>query len=127
MTTALMRCGCAGSARHNNAHDGLEAGHPSCVVHIPAKAACEPREAPSLEGRFAKCGEGCAIVPSSVELAFFEYRGPDSPAALQDCGECGYYESAHKEGRVRSRECAGFQPHGPYEYDHYYCGHSGWD
>lgn len=126
----LMNCGCAGMAKHNNAHDGLEAGHPSCVTHIPAKAACEIATAPSLEGRFAKCGNGCPVVPSSVGLAFFEYLGPDSPASKQNCAQCGYYESAHKRDGDKPRfadVCLNFRPHGPYKFDRYYCGCRGWD
>lgn len=126
----LMNCGCAGMARHNNAHDGLPAGHPSCVTHLDAKEACTPASDPRLEGRFAKCGDGCTVRPSSADLAFFEYLGPDSPASKQNCAQCGYYEEAHKydPSRVSSKpvNCQ-FRPHGPYEFDRYYCGHSGWD
>lgn len=126
----LMECGCTGMARHNNAHDGLETGHPSCLTHMSAKAACTPVNAPNLEGRVAKCSARCAIVPSSVNLAFFEYLGSDSPASKQNCGQCGYYEIAHhqQDGRPRNQNvCLKFRPHGPYEFDSYYCGCHGWD
>lgn len=126
----LMQCGCAGMAKHNNAHDGLEAGHPSCVTHIPAQEACLPASRPSLEGRFAKCGKTCAVEPSNADLAFFEYLGPDSPASKNHCAQCGYYESAHKRDgdRLPSQNvCLNFRPHGPYEFDRYYCGCRGWD
>lgn len=127
MSTVLMKCGCVGSARHTNAHDGLEVGHPSCVVHVPAKDACTPAPAPNLTGRFARCTNTCELRPSSTDLAFFEYLGPDSPASKQNCAQCGYYESAHKRERRSQNVCLNFRPHGPYEYDKYYCGCMGWD
>lgn len=114
-------------ARHNNAHDGLEAGHASCVVHAPAEGACIPAAVPSLEGRLAKCGDGCRLRPSSLDLAFFEYLGPGSPASKQNCAKCGYYESAHSKQPRGQHVCLNFQPHGPYEFDRYYCGCKGWD
>lgn len=128
--STLMSCGCIGAARHDNAHDGLEAGHPSCLTHMDAKDACTPATAPNLEGRLAKCGSECELVPSRLDLAFFEYRGPGSPASKRHCAQCGYYESAHKptDGCPRNQQvCLTFRPHGPYEFDTYYCGHSGWD
>lgn len=126
----LMQCGCVGAARHNDAHDGFETGHPSCLTHMSAKEACTPALTPNLEGRFAKCGKECHLRPSSTDLAFFEYRGPDSPASKRHCIQCGYYESAHKptDGRPRFKAvCLNFRPHGPYEFDSYYCGCRGWD
>lgn len=126
----LMSCGCAGMAKHNDTHDGLEAGHPSCLTHMSAKAACTPANAPNLEGRFAKCTSRCQLRPSSVDLAFFEYLGPDSPASKQNCAQCGYYESAHRGDGDRPRNqnvCLIFRPHGTYEFDRYYCGCRGWD
>lgn len=130
MSATLMNCGCVGVARHNNPHDGLEAGHPSCVTHMSDLNACTPAKTPNLEGRFARCTKDCEIVPSNVNLAFFEYRGPDSPASKMHCAQCGYYESAHNptDGRPRFQTvCLNFRPHGPYEFDSYYCGHGGWD
>jgi hypothetical protein len=126
-TTPLMECGCAGSALHNNAHDGLESGHPSCVVHVPAKAACNPVRPFSLEGRFAKCGPHCTVAPSNTSLAFFEYLGPGSPSSRQNCAQCGYFDSAHNKMPRSGNVCLTFRPHGPYEFDRYYCGCHGWD
>lgn len=127
MSSQLMNCGCVGSARHNNAHDGLEAGHASCFVHMPSEDACTPRTTPNLMGRFAKCGKNCRVEPSSLDLAFFEYLGPDSPASKQNCAQCGYYESAHLKQPRSQNVCLNFRPHGPYKYDRYYCGCRGWD
>ena len=82
-------------------------------------------------GRYAKCCAESPILPSSKDLAFFEYKGKGSYEATMSC-KCGYYEVAHIPGETHTctqycGHCNDFQPHGPYEYDRYYCGHSGWD
>lgn len=80
---------------------------------------------PSLEGRKAQCAYGChAEVDSEWNLAFFQYRGPESAYAKQTCGNCGFYEIAHKEKRFK---CENFTPYGPFEVDLYYCGCFGWE
>ena len=130
-TDVLMACGCVGSATHAQAHSGLEANHPSCAIHVGLHwGACKPALPPELAGREARCSCG-KLRPSSLNLAFFEYRGPDSPASKKHCAQCGYFEVAHvraAEGEVRNDHvCLRFKPHGPYEYDSFYCGHGGWD
>jgi hypothetical protein len=82
------------------------------------------RPRPSLAGRRSKCcGEP---IPSQWTLAFFEYRGEGSRAALLHCKHCGYYEAAHSID-VAPRHCGRFEPHGAYDYDIHYCGCRGWD
>lgn len=86
-----------------------------------------------LAGREAQCAN-CAncktIVPSSPNLAFFEYLGENSVAALTRC-KCGYNLSAHCYSLARVNpepiKCSRFTAHGAYEYDRYYCGCRGWD
>lgn len=87
----------------------------------------------NLSERLARCHCG-RTVDSSWSLAFFEYRGPNSQAAAKHCRHCGYYEVAHRYEASRvspepAKQCADhtFEPHGPYDYDIYYCGCRGWD
>ena len=84
----------------------------------------------SLVGRFAKCEMCDKERASNYDLSFFEYRGAGSKRALEICKTCGYYDIAHipsirKKGACRI--CLGFEPHGAYEFDSYYCGCRGWD
>jgi hypothetical protein len=81
--------------------------------------------------RFAKCCEESPIMESSKSLAFYEFRGEGSKDAINLC-ICGYHRVAHVPDLTHSctkncGHCNNFQPHGPYEYDRYYCGHMGWD
>lgn len=104
-----------------------------CVLLDPG--ATVQVEAPDLTTRTARCHCG-RIEPSSKSadgsLAFFEYRGLGSRLATEQC-KCGYYEIAHKyeSGRVSPEpidcKAGGFAPHGPHEFDSYYCGCDGWD
>lgn len=98
-----------------------------------------------LIGRVARCGSvakepgsGHGEAPSTEHdrLAFFEYRGEGSRAATESCKLCGYGLFAHgsdatvwKNGKtaVQNASCPGFEPHGPWECDTYYCGCRGWD
>jgi hypothetical protein len=41
-----------------------------------------------------------------------------------NCKHCHYYEQAH--GKIHLA-CRNFEPNGAWEFDTYYCGHSGWD
>lgn len=131
MPDILMQCGDRAHASCGTAHFGLEPGHPSCMIHAISQQACTvATELPNLEGRQARCSVQCELRPSSLSLAFFEYRGEGSRAAKENCAKCGYYETAHKpEGdKPRNRSvCLSFVPHGPYEFDNYYCGCCGWD
>jgi hypothetical protein len=88
---------------------------------------------PNLEGRFANCGyPGHGKMPSSTDLAFFDYRGPGSAWATLHC-KCGYHLVAHKHNPDRVSpdpiKCrfGGFVERGPAEFDSYYCGCRGWD
>lgn len=81
--------------------------------------------------RMAICCTEETIVPSDPSLAFFEDRDEGSFDAINKC-KCGYFEVAHIKGAThdcnpRCGHCNKFKPHGAYEYDKYYCGHSGWD
>lgn len=123
----LMQCGDVAQAICGTAHFGLEADHPSCVVHAVSRAACTPSTiTPNLEGRRARCGCG-STQPSSLSLAFFEFLGEGSPDSYRSCGNCGYYETAHSPDVKNRNVCKGFTPRGSQEFDRYYCGCRGWD
>jgi hypothetical protein len=90
---------------------------------------------PAPMGRIAYCAYGKhKPEPSRKELAFFVDRGPGSKYAMEHCGspECGgfYTIPAHTD-EVRAKnpdfKCKGFVPHGPFEFDEYYCGCHGWE
>lgn len=124
-TPVLMQCGCVAQARDT------KTGKPVCVVHFGLDAGADQPVSlvPDLTGREARCSYGHhprGTVPSRLDLAFFEYRGPGSPAATEQCKKCGYLKMAHDEGRTQQGKCE-FEPHGPYEFDKYYCGCWGWD
>ena len=86
----------------------------------------------------------CKVTRPSYDptLAFFEDRGPESRPAVENC-RCGYHEKAHdkahmaslvpgRDGKprptvVEDGRCPGFEPHGPWEFDSFYCGCRGWD
>lgn len=121
----LMKCGCvAQGVCSSKGGVKFDPPIPSCVIH----SCLEPADdAPDLAGRVAQCAytpNGHAPRPSSLDLAFFEYRGPGSPDASDLC-VCGYREVAHGKGNLHV--CKQFTPHGPYEFDKYYCGCHGWD
>lgn len=79
-TRVFLKCGCVAHAERILA-DGLRV--PSCIVHD-----CdEPAPMPNIEGRKAKCVYGGAEVPSSFDLAFFEYK----PSENFDRYYCGCY------------------------------------
>ena len=111
----LMACGCAANARK------MPENIPSCVIHECTEIA---KTTPSIEGRTARCSCN-AQKPSSLDLAFFEYRGDGSRHATELC-KCGYTEAAHKLPHISSK-CQQFQARGPHEFDSYYCGCRGWD
>jgi len=87
----------------------------------------------SLAGREARCSCG-TIKPSSPELPFFDYLGPQSPDSRERC-VCGKHMVAHckVDPSVRISNNAtvckngGFKPRGAAELDTFYCGHDGWD
>ena len=69
----LMKCGCVANGVCNRWQGtDYDPPIPCCIIHDCLEIAPEQ---PSLEGRTAKCAYGCGIEkPSSLELAFFEYR-----------------------------------------------------
>jgi hypothetical protein len=86
--------------------------------------------------RMARCFCGQEVPSSEHErLAFFQYRGEGSRDAEEVCKHCRYHEVAHTDqedmrGRINvvaSGRCKGFEPHGPWDHDTYYCGCRGWD
>lgn len=82
-----------------------------------------------LAGRQAKCSCG-RTAPSSPELAFFEFRGPGSEAALEMCKHCPYNVRAHRPEVMAKNDalkCTSFEAHGAFEFDKYYCGCRGWE
>ena len=84
-----------------------------------------------LEGRSAKCSRCDATRPSSEALGWFEYKGPGCKAADEVCTHCHYFKVAHEPGhdRVDARTVmekglctTGFEPHGPWALDSFWCG-----
>lgn len=124
---SILACGCAA-----NATDGD--GNPSCAIHVGLCDTSIANVQPSLEGRTARCGCG-RKEPSTVDLAFFEYRGEGSQAATGTCKHCAYFECAHdpaymarmRNGKtvIEQGKCEGFEPHGSFEFDSFRC--YGWD
>jgi hypothetical protein len=118
----MMKCGHAANAIR------MASGS---VKHDPPLDCCticdciEIVETPDLTGRVARCCNADSERPSSTDLAFFEYRGPGSKRSMEQC-ECGYLRIAHDKPHVQ-RQCEGFTPRGPFQYDTYYCGCRGWD
>lgn len=114
MSIIMMACGCASSAVHTAAHDGLTASHPSCVkhqtcaispdditAHLSARRARCSYYGVQLKMQRNECNYGqqkhtqCTCEqPSSVQLPFFEYLGPGSRDGALRC-TCGYYYVAH--------------------------------
>lgn len=84
---------------------------------------------PDLNGRTARCGCGQER-PSSTDLAFFEYLGPETEHAQHRCKHCGYYDFVHGtkiEPKHYVNRCPGFEALGDDGHDQYYCGCGGWD
>lgn len=195
MTMPLMKCGHTAMAVDQE-------GNPCCVIcHGDPHSEEIEEKLPNLDGRLAKCGCGNTR-ESSIDLAFFEYKGPNSHASKFMCKLCEYGIIGHwpkweykivlvrdwfkhkkmidervdtehmpdKEsielyvqsrienflqdkplqfasGPERGKDATKiyeakldyikgplpsgmgheFIPHGPYKYDEFYCGHSGWD
>ncbi len=125
MTAQLMECGHTANGVLV-ARDGVKFDPP-----LPCCASCgstEPVAAPKLDGRQSKCASCNKLAPSSLSLAFFEYRGPGSVVALNTC-ECGFFKVAHIAERRATNPhiCASFKPRGAYEFDSHYDGCRGWD
>lgn len=140
-TPVYLSCGHAANAVHAGAHDGLPPSHPTCAIDDT----CKVMERPDLTGRVAVCSysrggrytppDHGTPIPSRWDLAFFEYRGPGSQAAVERCAHCSYYRVAHERQAalgnrpsvVEDGKCPGFEPHGPWETDLFYDGCWGWD
>jgi hypothetical protein len=116
-------------SQFNKLAEARQNGELSGCHGIPADEECAMYETetvsdttPDLTGRKARCACG-ALADSDPGLAFFEYRGPGSPDELS-CKNCGIRDHA---GREVWTKCQNYEPHGPWEFDSYYCGCRGWD
>lgn len=120
----MMKCGCVASGvLTRRAGVLVNPPVPYCGVH-QCEEVVEP---PDLTDRMARCSYGDhGRKPSSLDLAFFEYRGDGSRWATEIC-KCGYTKSAHEKPHISSKCPTGFTPRGPHEFDAYYCGCKGWD
>ena len=121
MSAVMMECGHSANATSK--------GLPACAICAPDVRAYTVKEDIDLTGREARCTCG-KTMPSSTGLAFFEYRGDNSEAAVKFCKTCAYAEHAHEiKGTVKHLQhcCDTFEPHGAWDYDSFYCGCKGWD
>lgn len=84
LSTKLMRCGCAAQGFRVDEDGGKTE---CCITH----GCTEPAPEPDLSGRYAVCALGGTHgrVPSSLSLAFFEYR-PDREVDTYYCGCFGW-------------------------------------
>lgn len=84
MANEMMKCGHSANATDNN-------NKPCCVMCVMAgnEDAKVVVEAPDLTNRKAQCSYGHKIVPSSTNLAFFEYC-PDKEFDNYYCGCYGW-------------------------------------
>jgi hypothetical protein len=124
---SMMACGCAADSHDTD-------GSPACSMHMYRSEGKQVVPSPDLRGRVAKCH--CNEVrPSSMDLAFFQYRGEDSPDAINTCKHCKFHWQAHEHDNhrvfansvVEDGKCPGFEPHGAWDFDLFFCGCSGWD
>lgn len=126
MEHPMMQCGHAANATNG-------AGRPSCAICVGIHPGAElvADAGPDLEGRQAKCFCG-KTVPSSLGLAFFEFRGEGSREAVEGCKNCYCFLSAHDPQRKYTESepplvCGHFDPRGPQEFDRFYCGCRGFN
>lgn len=96
----------------------------------------EARERGLLAGRQARCdcGRTCpsdGTAPGYTEIPFFQYWGPGSEKAEEQCGNpgCGKYRVAHGPDAPHGGRyaCAEFRQREPDQFDSFYCGHAGWE
>ena len=99
----MLKCGCNAMATHNNAHDGLESGHPTCIAH----ECCIVVETPDLSGRRARC---------------IDYGRP--LGRRNECDDCSGTCTHERDSSVNS---AFFSYKPDSEFDTFYCGCFGWD
>ena len=80
------------------------------------------KELVELSTRIARCRCG-RVAESNWDLAFFEYRGPGSRAAVEIC-RCGYYMTAHNlpAGKRPRPMCNRPEKRGPWDHDTFLCG-----
>lgn len=142
MTEVMMGCGHAANAVQ--VIDGER--YPVCAICVGLDPMAQVEiKPPDLTGRFAKCAYNNpnnpdAVkthmnepIPSSMNLAFFEFKGEGSLAAVRKCKNCWFMDVGHeitdwhKEHDSTCQHCDHFEPHGAYEFDEYYCGCRGWD
>lgn len=136
----LMKCGCVAQAvRTSEGGVTIDPPIPVCITHDCTEVA---PERPSLDGRVARCSYShdrpsrqqriaASPVPSSWDLAFFEYCGPGSREATEIC-KCGMAQIAHERNAGRCphsrRSPSGkFEAKGDQGHDRFYCGCFGWD
>lgn len=83
-------------------------------------------DTPEREAKCDFCGE---VEKSSKDLPFFIYRGKGSKYSKEYCKNCKYTSAAHRPTIQANNPniCKNFEPHGPFQYDLYYCGCGGWD
>lgn len=121
MSNVILSCGCRSQSINGK-------GEPSCITHFDMPGGVHPIECPNLEGRKARCTCGRTEI-SSLDLAFFEFRGPNSRAGNVTCKNCRYHDVAHRpEIWAKNKSvCHNFEPIKNFEFDLFYCGCSGWD
>ena len=117
----MMSCGCR--SQSTNAK-----GEPSCPTHFDTPGGVHPVEAPNLTGRKARCVCG-KLEDSSLDLAFFEFRGLGSMQGATTCKHCRFHRVAHTPEITKKNKlvCLNFESIGEFEFDSYYCGCFGWD
>lgn len=140
MEMPLMKCGHTAQAINSRTDK------PCCVICSGSPEANIIDDSPlDLSGRFARCSyyTGChSQQSSSIDLAFFEYRGEGSKYAEKECHICGYHSKDWKpnpkNGKIcynnsdkpnpyvcinKGKQCV----YGVFEFDRYYCGCHGWN
>jgi len=80
----MMKCGHAANATN-------EKGEPCCAICLGLTPCAEiPVDTPDLTGRKAKCTICGEEEPSSINLPFFEYLGPEFDYDYYYCGCRGW-------------------------------------
>lgn len=126
MKNPMMKCGHAANAVNKE-------GLPCCAICAgltPNADIVDENFGDRLEGRMAICPHCKKTVPSSLSLAFFEYRGSGSKWE-ENCKNCGIFHKDQPVFRYKGRNevhCSKYEPRvGGFELDLYYCGCRGWD
>lgn len=132
MATVMLACGCRAMSTHSDEHDGLPAGHPSCVVHFndAEGRGCKVVEAPDLSGRRARCDyygsttrfrNAGPIYGGGDKLGLCENGGKGCRCEVPSSTDLPFFSylgpgSKHHAARK-----------GPQEFDNFFCGCAGWD